>query len=90
MAQKFGEFRPWLKTEGLVLSGDLDSLTPAKQGKHAAELFENGRQVIMPNSFHVTAVGDEDNCASQIAVRFVRDLDPGDTTCTGQIASLER
>jgi pimeloyl-ACP methyl ester carboxylesterase len=76
------------KAPVLVLSGDLDSLTPAKQGKHSAELFANGRQIIVPNSFHVTAVGDEDNCASEIAVRFMRDLDPGDTSCSGRIAEV--
>ena len=76
------------KAPVLVLSGDLDSLTPARQGKHSAELFGNGRQIIVPNSFHVTAVGDEDNCASGIAQRFVRDLDPGDTSCTDHIAEV--
>src|SRR6202158_415095 len=76
------------KAPVLVLSGDLDSLTPALQGKHAAQLFENGQQIIVPNSFHVTADGDEDNCASVIAHRFVRDLDPGDTSCTEHIAEV--
>jgi pimeloyl-ACP methyl ester carboxylesterase len=76
------------KAPVLVLSGDLDSLTPAMQGKRAARLFENGRQIIVPNSFHVTADGDEDNCASVIAVQFVRDLDPGDTSCTNHIAEV--
>ena len=76
------------KAPVLVLSGDLDSLTPARQGKHAARLFENGRQIIVENSFHVTAAGDEDNCASVIAQRFVRDLDPGDTSCVNQIAEV--
>lgn len=76
------------KAPVLVLSGDLDSLTPALQAKHAAKLFENGRQIIVPNSFHVTADGDEDNCASVIAQRFVRDLDPGDTSCTNHIAEV--
>jgi pimeloyl-ACP methyl ester carboxylesterase len=76
------------KAPVLVLSGDLDSLTPAMQGKHAAKLFENGQQIIVPNSFHVTADGDEDNCASVIAVRFVRDLDAGDTSCIDHIAEV--
>jgi pimeloyl-ACP methyl ester carboxylesterase len=76
------------KAPVLVLSGDLDSLTPASQAKHAAMLFENGHQVIFPNSFHVTADGDEDNCASVIAVRFQHDLDPGDTSCTEHIAEV--
>ncbi len=76
------------KAPVLVLSGDLDSLTPARQGKHASKLFDNGRQIIVENSFHVTADGDEDNCASVIAQRFVRDLDPGDTSCVNHIAEV--
>jgi pimeloyl-ACP methyl ester carboxylesterase len=76
------------KAPVLVLSGDLDSLTPALQAKHAAELFENGRQIIFPNSFHVTADGDEDNCASAITQRFMRALDPGDTSCTDRISEV--
>ena len=76
------------KAPVLVLSGDLDSLTPAAQGKRAAKLFENGQQLIVPNSFHVTADGDEDNCASVIAQRFVLNLDPGDTSCTEHIAEV--
>lgn len=76
------------KAPVLVLSGDLDSLTPALQGKHAAKLFENGLQIIVPNSFHVTADGDEDNCASVIAQNFVLNLDPGDTSCTQHIAEV--
>ena len=76
------------KAPVLVMSGDLDSLTPALQGKEAADLFENGRQVIVANSFHVTAVGDEDNCASGIVQRFVQTLDPGDTSCTSKVVEV--
>ena len=72
----------------LVLSGTLDSLTPAQQGAEAAALFPNSRQVLVANSFHVTAIGDEDDCASQIVLRFVKVLDPGDTSCAAQIAEV--
>lgn len=72
----------------LVLSGDLDSLTPAREAKRSAALFPRGRQVIVENSFHVTAVGDEDNCASRLVQRFVRSLDPGDTSCAQHIAEV--
>ncbi len=72
----------------LVLSGDLDSLTPAAQGAKAAALFPYAQQVTIENSFHVTAAGDEDKCASAIAVRFVRDLDAGDTSCARHIAEV--
>jgi pimeloyl-ACP methyl ester carboxylesterase len=72
----------------LVLSGDLDSLTPAAQGKKAAALFPHAQQVIVLNSFHVTALGDEDDCASEIVRHFVEFLDPGDTSCAQRIAEV--
>ncbi len=75
-------------TPVLVLSGGLDSLTPAQQGAEAAALFPNAQQVVVANSFHVTAVGDLDDCASVLAVRFFRDLTPGDTSCARQIAEV--
>jgi len=72
----------------LVLSGELDSLTPAAQGAQAAALFPHAVQVIVNNSFHVTAVYDEDDCASKIVVHFMRTLNPGDTSCASQIAEV--
>ncbi len=72
----------------LVLSGTLDSLTPAEQGKKVAALFPNATQVLVANSFHVTALGDEDDCASEIVRYFVQNLSPGDTTCAAQIAEV--
>jgi len=72
----------------LVLSGGLDSLTPAQQGAEAAALFPNATQIVVANSFHITAVEDQDDCASAIAVRFFRDLTPGDTSCASQIAEV--
>jgi pimeloyl-ACP methyl ester carboxylesterase len=72
----------------LVLSGQLDSLTPAKQGAEAGALFPNAQQIVLANSFHVTAMGDLDDCASVIAVRFFKDLTPGDTSCASAIAEV--
>src|SRR5580658_1559947 len=72
----------------LVLSGGPDSLTPAQQGAEAAALFPNARQIVVANSFHVTAMDDQDDCASAIAVHFFRDLAPGDTACASQIAEV--
>jgi pimeloyl-ACP methyl ester carboxylesterase len=56
----------------LVLSGSLDSLTPAEQGEKTAALFPDARQILVANSFHVTALGEQDHCASEIVRRFVR------------------
>ncbi len=72
----------------LVLSGTLDSLTPAKQGAEAAKLFQNAQQVLVANSFHVTALDEQDDCASVLVRRFVIDLDPGDTSCASRIAEV--
>jgi pimeloyl-ACP methyl ester carboxylesterase len=65
----------------LVLSGELDSLTPPAQGAQAAALFPQAKQVLVRNSFHVTALGDLDHCASELVRHFVSTLSPGDTAC---------
>lgn len=72
----------------LVLSGELDSTTPAADAAAAAALFANARQVLFANSFHVVALGDRDACASVIVRRFVAALDPGPTDCAGQIPPI--
>jgi pimeloyl-ACP methyl ester carboxylesterase len=72
----------------LVLSGDLDSLTPAEQAANATRLFEHAKQIVLANSFHVTALGDEDNCASELVRRFVRNLNPGDASCASHVAEV--
>ncbi len=56
----------------LVLSGELDSITTAAEGDLVVGQFPNARHVVVRNSFHVTAVGDRDNCAERILRAFVR------------------
>jgi hypothetical protein len=48
-------------------------------------LFPQARQVIVANSFHVTALYDADGCASTLVRRFVATLDAGDTTCAAAV-----
>jgi hypothetical protein len=55
----------------LVLSGELDSITSAAEGSLVAGQFPQATQVIVANSFHVTAVGDTDHCAVRIVRRFL-------------------
>jgi pimeloyl-ACP methyl ester carboxylesterase len=55
----------------LVLSGELDSITTPAEGDLVAAQFPNARHVIVANSFHVTAVGDTDDCAVRIVRSFV-------------------
>jgi pimeloyl-ACP methyl ester carboxylesterase len=55
----------------LVLSGELDSITTAAEGDLVTAQFPNARHVVVRNSFHVTAVGDTDDCAVRIVRAFV-------------------
>ena len=55
----------------LVLSGELDSITTPAEGRLVARQFPHAQQVLVRNSFHVTAIGDTDNCAQRI-VRSLR------------------
>lgn len=55
----------------LVLSGELDSITSAAEGSQIAAQFPHARQVVVANSFHVTAIGDIDDCAVRIMRTFV-------------------
>ena len=72
----------------LVLSGDFDPLTPWPQGAAAAKQFPNARHVIVQNSTHVIALGDGDNCGSEMVRRFVDTLDAGDTSCAAKIGEV--
>jgi pimeloyl-ACP methyl ester carboxylesterase len=56
----------------LVLSGELDSITTPAEGAMVARQFPDAQQIRIANSFHVTAVGDTDDCAVRILRRFVR------------------
>lgn len=72
----------------LVLSGELDTVTAPPSGAAAAAQFKNSQQVIVANSFHVTALGDTDDCASELVRRFVKTLSPGDTSCSSGIVEI--
>jgi pimeloyl-ACP methyl ester carboxylesterase len=69
----------------LVLSGELDTITTAAEGALVAGQFPDAQEVVVRNSFHVTALGDTDDCAQRIVRDFVREpvlpLDPAATTC---------
>ena len=59
----------------LVLSGELDSITTPAEGHLVAQQFPDAQQVVVRNSFHVTAMGDTDGCAQSLVRAFV--LEPG-------------
>lgn len=62
----------YARTPTLVLSGEMDSITTPAEGAIVERQFPRARQIVVANSFHVTAVGDTDNCAVTILRAFVR------------------
>ncbi len=56
----------------LVLSGELDSITTPAEGALVVRQFPRAQQVVVRNSFHVTAVEDTDDCAQRMVRTFVR------------------
>jgi hypothetical protein len=69
----------------LVLNGDLDTITTSAQAAVVADRFPHSTFVEVQNSIHVTAIYDKDACASRIYVRFLKTLEPGDTSCAERI-----
>ena len=76
----------------LVLTGEFDSITTPEEGALVASAFPAARQVLVANSFHVTAIGDTDKCAVHIVRRFVRHPHTGLTahrlSCANQVPPL--
>ena len=72
----------------LVLNGDLDVITPLADATRATALFPNATMVTVENAVHVTALADFDRCATGIVRRFLRTLQPGDTSCAARLAEL--
>jgi pimeloyl-ACP methyl ester carboxylesterase len=68
----------------LILNGDLDNITPLADARVVASRVPDSTLVVMQNSGHVTALEDQNDCASVIEERFVRDLAPGDTSCASR------
>ncbi len=75
----------------LVLSGELDSITTPAEGRLVSQQFPNAHQVVVRNSFHVTAMADTDNCAQRLVRAFVLTpgpLSPGQRACAAKVQPL--
>ncbi len=73
----------------LVVSGDLDNMTPVADGAAAAANFPHGRQVVLRNSLHVNALpGARSECGVSIVRHFLDTLEPGDVSCTQTVAEI--
>jgi len=56
----------------LVLTGEFDSVTTPAEARMVREQFPGATVVLVRNSFHVTAIGDTDDCAVRIMRAFVK------------------
>ncbi len=73
----------------LVISGDLDNMTPVADGAMLAARFPRGRQLIVRNGFHVNALPHATSaCPAQIARNFIRTLELGDTACLAEVPEV--
>jgi pimeloyl-ACP methyl ester carboxylesterase len=80
---------PYPDVPALVISGDLDNMTPVADGTLVARKFAQGRQVIVPNGLHVNALAhSRSGCPADIARRFIETLDVGDTRCLQSIPEV--
>ncbi|MEO7026788.1 MAG: alpha/beta fold hydrolase [Caulobacteraceae bacterium] len=72
----------------LIINGELDMLTPVADGAVVTQQFPNGRQVVIANSFHVDALGDIDDCTSEIVRRFTATHTLDDTGCAAKVKAI--
>ena len=61
----------------LILNGDLDNITPLSDATIVARRFPRSTLVDVENAGHVTALLDQNDCASVIYLHFVADLRAG-------------
>ncbi len=73
----------------LVISGDLDNMTPMADGALVAKRFARGRQIVVPNGFHVNALPHSRSaCPADIARHFIETLEVGDTKCLASVPEV--
>jgi hypothetical protein len=65
----------------MVLTGDVDTVTPVGEGNQVAAEFSHVTRVIVPNGVHVTAIGDTTGCLSNMVNAFVASGGTANTSC---------
>jgi pimeloyl-ACP methyl ester carboxylesterase len=76
-------------TPTLVVSGDLDNMTPVADAEAAVRNFPRGRHVIIRNGLHVNALPhSRADCGAIIVRHFIETLEAGDTTCADRAPEL--
>ena len=71
----------------LILSGDLDPVTPPSMGEHWLKGFPNGRHIVVAGNGHITS---NTACMPHLLNDFVTTLDAGalNTECLGHLKRL--
>ena len=70
----------------LVVSGDLDNMTPVADGAAAAANFPHGSQLIIRNGFHVNALPHaRSDCGAGVVRHFIDALRAGDASCAQSV-----
>jgi len=88
-AQSVARDAPYPDVPALVVSGDLDNMTPADDGKLVVRRFAHARELLVPNGFHVNALPHSRSaCPAVIVRRFIETLDPGDTRCVESVPEV--
>jgi pimeloyl-ACP methyl ester carboxylesterase len=73
----------------LVVSGELDNMTPVADGAQVAAHFKRAHHVVIANSFHVNAKpGARSDCATILVRRFLTDLTTGDERCAAAVPPI--
>lgn len=71
----------------LVLSGDLDAITPDANGLRAAARFPHATFISVPNTGHVPDM-EPTGCVVGIITQFLRTGDPGATDCVASVPPI--
>lgn len=80
---------PYPDIPALIISGDLDNMTPLADGTLTAKRFPHSRQLVVPNGFHVNALPHSRSpCPADIARHFIETLELGDTKCLASIPEV--
>jgi pimeloyl-ACP methyl ester carboxylesterase len=70
----------------LVISGELDNMTPVADGANVAAHFPHSHHLIIANSFHVNALPhSRSECGAVLVRRFLDTLATGDERCAAAV-----
>ena len=77
---------PYPEIPVLVVSGDLDNMTPVADGAAAAARFPRAHHVVIANGFHVNALPhSRSECGANLVRRFIANLSTGDDSCAADV-----